>query len=264
MNPDLASLAVTTSNPNLMDYAETLAKELELPFILKSFQKENAKFDYFLVFTGPAKMDYQLELVANEKPYPSICVDFTTGKTAYRIRQASSVSQPLAKAIGLKQGKRPHIIDATAGMGRDAAVLAHLGSQIHLIERSPVMAALLEDGLRRLALSPHNKDNIYNRMQLSKGDAKLLIPGIAPIDVIYLDPMYPKHGKQALVKKEMRFTRNIVGNDPDINELFAIALSYAQQRVVVKRPRLAPTLSERSPSHAIYSKNTRYDVYITS
>jgi len=262
MNLGLASLAVSTSNSDLMEYAETLAKELDLPLILNPLQKENAVFDYFLEFTGSTSTDFQLGLVTNEKPYPSISVDFTTGKTGYRIRQANTVSQPLAKAIGLKQGRRPHIIDATAGMGRDAAVLAKLGSRIQLIERSPVMSALLEDGLRRLALCPHTKDNIYSRMQLSKGDAKLLIPKFPPSDVIYLDPMYPKRSKQALVKKEMRFARNIVGDDPDITELLTIALHNAQQRVVVKRPRLAPRLSEYPPSHTIVSKNTRYDVYI--
>ena len=262
MNPVLASLAVTTSNFDLMGYAENLANELGLPLILNPFQKENTDFDYFLVFSGLTRTDYQLGLVTNEKPYPSIIVDFATGKTGYRIRQTNTVSQPLAKAIGLKQGKRPHVIDATAGMGRDAAVLAKLGSRIHLIERSPVMSALLEDGLRRLSLLPHTNDNIGTRMQLSKGDAILLIPEIAPIDVIYLDPMYPKRSKQVLVKKEMRFARNIVGDDPDITQLLTIALHHAQQRVVVKRPRSAPKLSEHPPSHTIYSKNTRFDVYI--
>lgn len=258
----LTSLAVATNNTQLLAHAENLAKELGLTFSANPFDEINSDINYFLLFTGSGLTDFQLELVTNAKPSANISVDFIAGKTGYRLRQANTVTQPLAKALGLKKGLRPNIIDATAGMGRDAAVLADLGCHVSLIERSPVMSALLDDGLRRLSLRPHGKDSIVTRMRLHKGDARLLIPNITPTDVIYLDPMYPKRGKQALVKKEMRFARDIVGNDHDIAELFTIALNYAQQRVVVKRPRLALALDEHSPSHSIVSKNTRYDVYV--
>jgi len=262
MNVGLATLAVTTSNAQLLGHAENLANELGVALSVNPLKAKIPEISYYLHFTGSSVTDFQLALVTNAKPYANISVDFIEGKTGYRIRRANTVTQPLAKAIGLKKGIRPNIIDATAGMGRDAAVLADLGCHVNLIERSPVMSALLDDGLRRLALQPHSNNSIYTRLRLHKGDAKYLIPNIAPIDVIYLDPMYPKREKQALVKKEMRFTRDIVGNDRDIVELFTIALNHALQRVVVKRPRLAPRLTQHSPSHAIFSKNTRYDVYV--
>ncbi len=262
MTPDLATLTITTTNNHLMGYAQDLANKLGLTLSEYPVQTKNSEFAYFLLFTGSSTTDYQLALVTNEKPYASTTVDFVTGKTGYRIRQANTIAQPLAKAVGLKQGKRPGIIDATAGMGRDAAVLANLGCHIHLIERSPIMSALLDDGLRRLALVDRAQDSIHTKMHLHNGDAKQLIPNMAPMEVIYLDPMYPKRDKQALVKKEMRFARDIVGADPDTTELLAIALNHAQQRVVVKRPRLAPNINLYSPTHSILSKNTRYDVYL--
>ncbi|EKD39308.1 MAG: hypothetical protein ACD_75C00442G0001, partial [uncultured bacterium] len=36
-----------------------------------------------------------------------------------------------------------------------------------------------------------------------------------------------------------------------------------QNRVVVKRPRLAPTLTGAVPSHVITMKNSRFDIYLT-
>ena len=55
----------------------------------------------------------------------------------------------IAKAVGIAQGVRPQVLDATAGLGKDAFVLASLGCQMTLIERQPLIAALLEDGLAR-------------------------------------------------------------------------------------------------------------------
>ena len=45
------------------------------------------------------------------------------------------------------------MLDATAGLGRDAFVLASLGCQVTLIERVPAVAALLENGIERALLN---------------------------------------------------------------------------------------------------------------
>ena len=55
----------------------------------------------------------------------------------------------IAKAVGIAQGVRPRVLDATAGLGKDAFVLASLGCEMSLIERQPLIGALLEDGLAR-------------------------------------------------------------------------------------------------------------------
>ena len=56
-----------------------------------------------------------------------IWVDFTSPKLVRRAQQAGAAKQTLAKAIGIKPGVRPSVIDATAGLGRDGFVLAALG-----------------------------------------------------------------------------------------------------------------------------------------
>jgi 16S rRNA (guanine1516-N2)-methyltransferase len=81
-------------------------------------------------------------------------------------------------------------------------------------------------------------------------------------EVICLDPMYPHRGKSALVKKEMRLIRLLVGDDQDSDQLLAAALGVASRRVVVKRPRLAPALRGPEANFAISGKNSRFDVYL--
>jgi len=168
----------------------------------------------------------------------------------------------IAKAVGIQSGIRPAILDATAGLGRDAFVLAQLGCDVVLIERHPLIAALLADGLAR-ALSDAEVGPIVQRMHLQKGNAIDLMTAWQgePPQVIYLDPMFPHRDKSALVKKEMRLFRPLVGDDDDAPQLLAAALDLATHRVVVKRPRKAPGVAGRGPSHVLEGKSSRFDIY---
>lgn len=65
--------------------------------------------------------------------------------------------------------------------------------------------------------------------------------------VIHLDPMFPSRDKSALVKKEMRLFKPLVGADDDAPDLLAAALALATHRVVVKRPRKAPSIAGATP-----------------
>ncbi len=167
----------------------------------------------------------------------------------------------IAKAVGVGTGIRPSVLDATAGLGRDAFVLATLGCAVTLIERQPLIAALLEDGLRR-ATGDKEVGAIVARMTLLKGNAIELMRKMdeAP-QVIYLDPMFPHRDKSALVKKEMRIFRPLVGDDPDAPALLEAALELASHRVVVKRPRKAPPIEGAKPSYSLDGKSSRYDIY---
>jgi 16S rRNA (guanine1516-N2)-methyltransferase len=100
-------------------------------------------------------------------------------------------------------------------------------------------------------------------MRLLTGNAIELMRGWqeqAP-QVIYLDPMFPHRDKSALVKKEMRLFRPLVGDDMDAPALLEAALALASHRVVVKRPRKAPCIEGPKPSHALEGKSSRYDIY---
>ncbi|MBF0427539.1 MAG: class I SAM-dependent methyltransferase [Magnetococcales bacterium] len=204
----------------------------------------------------------RLELRERIKGYSQPAyVDFST--IIARLRRQEGLKQPLARAAGLKNGIRPNILDATPGLGRDAFVLAALGSVITMVERSRVTFALLADGMRRASEAGLPE---AGRMTLCQGDSVDFMAKIETNqrpDVIYLDPMHPERTKSALVKKEMRLLREVVGDDPDGDSLLKTALALATQRVVVKRPRLGAPLAGMTPHAVVTGKSVRYDLYFT-
>ena len=190
-----------------------------------------------------------------------VFVDFVSGAVAHRRKFGGGKGQAIAKAVGLKSGVQLDVIDATAGLGRDAFVLASLGCNVTLVERSPVAAALLEDGLERAYLDFEIGEWIQQRMQLQFGSGYEYLQS-HQTDVVYLDPMFPHKKKSALVKKEMRVFQGVVGADLDADDLLEVALNAARYRVVVKRPDYAPFLNDKKPTMSIKTKKNRFDVYV--
>ena len=141
-------------------------------------------------------------------------------KPAYRRKYGHAGGEAISKAVGIKKGHRPNVVDATAGLGSDAFVLATMGCRVHMIERSDVIAKLLEDGLRRAEQDKKIGTLIKEKLSLTCGDSRqeLLQVPFEP-EVIYLDPMFPQKEKSALVKKEMRMLQEVVGQDTDADEL---------------------------------------------
>jgi len=191
-----------------------------------------------------------------------LIVDFVGGSVGHRFRSGEGRKQGLAKAVGFSSGVVPDVVDATAGLGRDAFLLASLGARVTLIERSPRMHALLAEGLERARAEGGRHAETVSRMTLLLGDSRELLPDLKP-QVVLVDPMHPPRDKTALVKKEMRLIRDIVGVDADSVLLMQAALEAAQNRVVLKWPlRGDPMPGVRKPSHQILGKSTRYDVFI--
>ncbi|MGI2149925.1 class I SAM-dependent methyltransferase [Shewanella baltica] len=199
----------------------------------------------------------------DEPKLDGIVVDFVTGAVAHRRKFGGGRGQSIAKAVGLKQGVTPSVVDGTAGLGRDAFVLASLGCTVTMVERHPVVAALLEDGLRRAYQDAEIGDWMRERMRLFHGSSLEALSKLAlEVDVVYLDPMYPHRDKSALVKKEMRVFQSLVGADLDADGLLAPALALATKRVVVKRPDYAEDLDGVKPNTVIETKKNRFDVYV--
>ena len=191
-------------------------------------------------------------------------VDFVSGAVAHRLRFGGGRGQALAKAMGLRAGKTPMIVDATAGLGRDAFLLASLGAQVVLIERSEEMHSLLVQGMKRAVQEGGEFREIIGRMTLMKGDAKDLLPELSG-EAILIDPMHPPRNNSALVKRELRQVREIVGTDDDACDLVRVALETARNRVVLKWPAKAdPINGIRACSHKILGKSTRYDVFMVA
>ncbi len=249
-------IAVSPETVDQLAQATALSEKLCLPLIDLS---KNI-YDYLLVLT---QNHLELRQVGTKAPGP-IFVDFLGGAVDYRRKHGGGRKQAIAKAVGIKGKYLPTILDATAGLGKDAFILACLGCKVHLFERSPIIYALLEDGIKRAQSDVEIGTIIRENMSISFGDSKDLFRKLEKEkpDVIYLDPMYPHRTKSALVKKEMRILRAIVGDDEDAPELLNMALQHALKRVVVKRPKLAPAIEGPEPSLIIKSKNSRFDVYL--
>ncbi|SBT05244.1 Ribosomal RNA small subunit methyltransferase J [Candidatus Propionivibrio aalborgensis] len=191
-----------------------------------------------------------------------IRIDFIAGAIAHRRLYGGGNGQMIAKAVGIQPGVRPVVVDATAGLGRDAFVLARLGCAMSLIERQPLIYALLEDGMQR-ALADPVVGAIVAQMRLIGGNAidVLRTWKSEPPQVIYLDPMFPHRDKSSLVKKEMRLFRPLAGDDDDAPVLLDVALALASHRVVVKRPRKAPAIAGEPPGYVLEGKSSRFDIY---
>lgn len=196
----------------------------------------------------------------------SISIDFLKGTLAHRQQFGGGRGQAIAKAVGMKSGVTPSILDTTAGLAGDAFVLATLGCCITLIERSPIIFALIEDAVERASLSDSFQPILQQGFKIINRDANEYIQeqitsNATPPDVIYIDPMYPHKKKSALVKKDMQILQRLHGEDDNAAELLKNALLYAKKRVVVKRPAQAEAISEKKPNTCIKSKKTRYDIY---
>lgn len=211
------------------------------------------------------QQDSQLILKQLDEPkVGGVLVDFASDAATFRRLHGGGKKEAIAKAVGLKGQQSLQILDATAGLGRDAFVLASLGCKVDMIERSPVVAALLADGLNRAAHDPNIGNWIPLRMSLQHAIGYELLAnwqGVTP-DVVYLDPMFPHRKKTAAVKKEMRLFQQLLGPDQDANLLLEPALALAKKRVVVKRPAAAPYLAEVKPSLELQGKANRFDVYM--
>ena len=186
-------------------------------------------------------------------------VDFLGGAVGHRFRSGAGRGHALVRAVSLKPGRPLAIVDATAGLGRDAFLLASLGADVTLIERAPSVHGLLADAIAALAEA---EPAIAARMRLVAGDARDLLPTL-DADVVTVDPMHPARDGSALVKAEMRRLRGLVGDDPDSASLIAAALAARAPRVVVKWPLRAPLPPGLpAPSHALTGKTVRYDVFV--
>ncbi|MEG3640909.1 class I SAM-dependent methyltransferase [Magnetococcus sp. PR-3] len=171
--------------------------------------------------------------------------------------------QPLARAVGIKGSNLPSVLDATAGLGGDGWLMARMGCEVILAERVALMALLLSDGLQQAKRDPERHD-VAQRLTLHTNDARQVMQTLPdPVEVIYLDPMFPHEGKGSLPRKAMVALRQLAGDDQDLPELFDQAMATAQRRVVLKRPLKAPLLTQAKPNFQLKGRSTRFDVYTT-
>lgn len=256
-------ISIAYEEEALLAKATALAKQLNLP----------------INNHAPKKL-----LVTSEK----LCLKFDGIKplfpdfspSAWKKRHQAGKNQGLVRAC--KPKENVSIIDATAGWGRDASILASFGARVTMLERNPIMAALLKDALYRyetnlkLAELPVSSDcnsttsppSNLNHLKLNfyPLDALDFLKMLHPLqypDVIYIDPMHPQRQKTALVKKNMQVLQQVILEEDrkidDVLTLLKLAITLAQKRVVVKWPsNQAPIIPSQGN---ILEKTIRFDIY---
>jgi 16S rRNA (guanine1516-N2)-methyltransferase len=185
-----------------------------------------------------------------------------------RLRPDRLSRELLVRAARIKAsalaGRAPLAVDATAGLGTDSLLLAAAGFEVTMLERDPVIAALLADALERAAGVPELAGAV-GRMRLVEGDSVAALGdlGFVP-DVVYLDPMFPQRRKSAAVKKKFQLLHRLERpcGERDQEELLRAALAASPRKVVIKRPAKGPLLAGAKPSYSIAGKAARYDCIV--
>ncbi|TBR43433.1 16S rRNA methyltransferase [Marinomonas agarivorans] len=236
-----------------------MLQQLGLPnYFLEKTLKQVSDYDYLLLVDTTS-----IAIAKTGKGAPApVTVNFVNGAAAHRRKFGGGKSQDIAKAVGIHKKSGLRVLDATAGLGRDAFVLASLGCQVHMFERVPFVRVLLQSGLEQAA-NDEETHPIISKMALAGTTlSEYQARGGEKADVVYLDPMYPHADKSAAVKKEMAFFRDLIGHDDDADQLLPLALSLANYRVVVKRPKSAPYLNNQKPTYQLLGKAGRFDIYV--
>lgn len=247
-------LAVLSESPDTMAACLQLADTLAIP-LRQTHELGQASENFWLVWRDGCLKLLDRELLKKGGLYVEV-----EPRPGEQRSWPAPKDGSLAKALGRKTKT---IIDATAGWGQDSLHMFRMGYEMTCMERSPVMLALLADGLLRLAQLDWVQRLALKPPELLTGNAMELLNGLPEKpDCIYLDPMFPaKRKKSALTKKSMLVLRDLLGDDTDKDQLFEAAMENAGKRVVVKSPDYAEPLGGK-PHESFHGKLLRYDVYL--
>lgn len=255
-------VAMVADDAAVAEAAHGLAFELNLPYYPERPRASGAGGALYYLVLRPDRLQLEWAEDRAHRPAP-LYVDFVGGATGYRIRH-SGLRQMIGRAVGLPKHGGLWVVDPTAGLGRDAFVLASLGCTVTCVERNGVVWALLADGLRR-AMADAGTQAAAERIDLQRADGRVAMLALSerssPPDVVFLDPMFPSAKGGAAVKKDLQLLRNIIREPQDELSLLDAALQCARRRVVVKRPRLGAAIPGSSPTFSLKGESARFDVY---
>jgi 16S rRNA (guanine1516-N2)-methyltransferase len=245
-------LSVISVTKECQGYAEEIARQLGLRNITDTC---HSKFQLLVAEDGLSIKKAQ----STQKP---LKIDFNSSALTYRRKQANTKNEMIARAVGLGKGRLPAVIDATAGLGRDSFILASLGCTVTMLERSPVLALLLADGLSR-ASELFDLTDIISRMTLNAVDSGIWIDQQPTLQgyVVYLDPMFPDTKSKALSGGDMQIMHEIIGIDEEFEKLYELASHAMADRIVLKRPRRAVEFKVK-PTFILKGKSSRFDVFV--
>ncbi len=226
------------------DMAESFAKRTGVPILDKPGENLNVLFDAKGVSLTGYGLTYQGD-------FEGMLHRGSDGRLAHEMLvRAAKTTETALKGI-----------DATAGMGEDAFLLAAYGYDMTLYEQNPVVAVLLKDALRRAKKHPQLKE-IAARMKLVEGNSvEELKTRVDAVDLIYLDPMFPGRQKSGLINKKLQLIQKLEPPCSDEVELFEAAIQAKPSKIIVKRPLKSPFLAGKNPTYELKGKAIRYDCY---
>lgn len=226
--------------------AESFARKTGAPIVDKPGEYLTIHFDSKGVSLSGFGLTYQGDFAE------TMMHRVTNGRLQHEILVKAASSE--------KEGRKA--IDATAGMGEDAFLLAAQGYEVTLYEQNPVVAALLKDAIRRAKKNQILKD-IAGRMKVVEADSvECMSKLLDPVDVIYLDPMFPARQKSSLINKKLQLIQKLEPPCSEETDLFDAALKVCPSRIIVKRPLKSECLAGREPSYTLKGKAIRYDCYV--
>ena len=213
-------IAVTTGyNPSdaAQARARVLSERFEAPLV------ERRAFHALFLATGASHL-YVVGRDHEEVRAPEGACFVQEGLLATKLDEGSR--HPFMRALG----PCASIVDCTLGLANDALHAAvFLRCSVLGVEGSPVIHALLEEGLPRLGASYAGGRQI----QLHHGDAIDVLRGLGDRshDVVFLDPMMSRPRKSA---PSFAVLRAFAVNESPSAELLRQAARVARARVVVK------------------------------
>lgn len=185
-----------------------------------------------------------------------VMVDVVLRRHGEFLKKSGVQKELLARAVGIKGGERPKILDLTAGLLGDSLLLLSFGCEVWAVERHPVIRFLIQSALN----NAHHPS--LEKLHFLQSDGATVLENPPPSQVVYFDPMFEDVNEKASPRKEMRIFRGLVGKDLDALDIFEKVKKMNFKRFVVKRPRLSAYLGVR-PEVEYVGKSTRYDVYFS-
>ena len=202
------------------------------------------KTPFFLRVSGNR---VQLEFAKDErKPFiPMITLGFP-----------AKGADPLLRAIGIKQGT---VVDMTAGWCVDASRIACSGCNIIAFEHNPLVYVLTQNAIEHC-----QNPLIRQHLDLRHADSiQTLQSETIDAAVVYMDPMFPPHKRDAASPKPITLLRELVNHSQDrqsLDRMFNVAMRSSARRVIIKRPHHQPAIHKGKVGE-IKSKQIRYDIY---
>ncbi len=268
--------AIKPSQSRLQELAQPYTREDGLVFSLRDSGAEQSQ--------DQMTADWQCWIGSNKS---SLTIGFSNPRLKFRMGPGNLQHELLLRAIkGRSRETSLRVVDCTAGLARDAAIMASAGFQVAAVEQNVLLARLLQDSLSRccnVGEDPRDLEStgagMLQNLAVFAGDSiALMANGKLPAaDVVYLDPMYDGGLKpSAAVKSEMQLlrrlsawyhrdaARSVVGsidNRVAEHELLNTARAFALKKVVVKRAPNAPYLADCKPASSLGGKALRFDIY---